>query len=53
MGMSIRDESKEIDISHLKHLFLELYDKVKEFVECPICMQQLLSKEHTHIPLVI
>jgi hypothetical protein len=44
MAMSINDGSEEIDISHLKHLFLELYDKVKEFVECPICMHQVSDR---------
>jgi len=41
---------EQIDITHLTNMFLELYDKVGELVNCPVCLE-VMTKEKTHIPL--
>jgi len=38
------------DITHLTQMFLELYDKVGELCDCPVCMETL-TKEQTSVPL--
>jgi hypothetical protein len=38
------------DITHLTQIFLELYDKVGELCDCPVCMETL-TKEQTAVPL--
>lgn len=39
----------DVDIKHLTKMFLELYDKVGEMCDCPICMTSLV-KENSHLP---
>jgi hypothetical protein len=42
-------EGGEVDIEHLKNSFLELYTKVREFLDCPICYEPMMQ-ENTHMP---
>lgn len=56
----IRDNSRQTalairsgespDISHLSRMFLELYDKVGQLCDCPICLETM-NKDNTHIPI--
>ena len=39
----------DVNLDHLKKMFLDLYDKVGEFVDCPICFDAL-KKDNTHLP---
>jgi hypothetical protein len=39
----------EVDLTHLKKLFLDLYDKVGEIVDCPVCFEPMM-KDNTFIP---
>ena len=41
---------EEIDHSHLSRMFLELYDKVGELCDCPVCYERL-TKENTKVPI--
>jgi len=38
------------DISHLSQMFLELYDKVGELCDCPVCYESM-TKEQTAVPM--
>ena len=38
------------DISHLTNMFLELYDKVGQLCDCPICLDTM-DKDNTNIPM--
>jgi hypothetical protein len=38
------------DLSHLTNMFLELYEKVGELCNCPVCLETML-KDNTHIPM--
>jgi hypothetical protein len=38
------------DYEHLKQMFLDLYDKVGEMCDCPVCMETM-TKERTAVPL--
>lgn len=38
------------DITHLTQMFLELYDKVGELCDCPVCMESM-TKENTNVPM--
>lgn len=38
------------DYEHLKKMFLELYDKVGEMCDCPICFEAM-RKDNTDVPL--
>ena len=38
------------DITHLTQMFLELYDKVGELCDCPVCMEQM-TKDQTAVPI--
>ena len=38
------------DIAHLSQMFLELYDKVGELCDCPVCMETM-TKEQTDVPM--
>lgn len=40
---------QDVDVSHLKRMFLELYEKVGELTNCPICFEPM-PKENTFIP---
>jgi hypothetical protein len=49
---AMRDAIKvgeEVDITHLKRQFIELYEKVGEMTECPVCFETL-TKEIIDIP---
>jgi len=41
---------EEIEMSHLRKLFLELYDKVGELVDCPVCFT-VLTKENAFVSM--
>ena len=41
---------EQVDITHLTQMFLELYDKVGEHLDCPVCFEELV-KDNTHLPL--
>lgn len=45
----LKDGKKDIDLTHLINSFIELYDKVKENSECPVCFE-LLTKENIEVP---
>ena len=38
------------DITHLTQMFLDLYDKVGELCDCPVCFETM-DKDNTHIPI--
>jgi hypothetical protein len=38
------------DIQHLTRMFLELYDKVGEITDCPVCFEGM-TKENTTVPM--
>jgi hypothetical protein len=38
------------DYEHLKQMFLDLYDKVGELCDCPVCMEEM-TKEQTAVPI--
>jgi hypothetical protein len=48
LAQAIR-QGDEVDLTHLRRLFLELYDKVGELVDCPVCFEPMM-KENTFIP---
>ena len=39
----------EVDICHLQNVFIEMYDKLGEYVDCPICLEQL-TKANIIVP---
>jgi hypothetical protein len=39
----------EIDITHLKNQFVELYEKVNSQMECPVCYE-ILTKDKLEVP---
>jgi hypothetical protein len=39
-----------VDYEHLKQMFLDLYAKVGELCDCPICFETM-TKEKTSVPL--
>jgi hypothetical protein len=45
---SIKD-GNDCDVAFLKKQFVELYDKVSEKTECPVCMEQL-TKDNLEVP---
>lgn len=44
------NRSSAPDYEHLKQMFLDLYDKVGELCDCPVCMETM-TKEQTAVPL--
>ena len=40
---------KDFDIEFLKKQFLDLYEKVGELTNCPVCMETM-TKENTEVP---
>lgn len=40
----------KVEYEHLKQMFLDLYDKVGELCDCPVCMETM-TKEQTAVPL--
>lgn len=47
---NIRNGSETPDYEHLKKMFLDLYDKVGEMCDCPVCYETL-TKDNTDLPL--
>jgi len=39
----------EVDINHLKNQFVEMYEKLKEYTECPVCFDTL-TKDNLDVP---
>ena len=39
----------DVDIEYLKSQFIEMYDKLKEYTECPVCMETL-TKDNIEVP---
>lgn len=48
--LRLRANNEERDYDHLKQMFLELYDKVGQLCDCPVCFETL-TKEVTSVPL--
>jgi hypothetical protein len=46
---NMRTGSAEPTYEHLKNMFLELYDKVGELTDCPVCLEAM-TKEKTTVP---
>lgn len=46
----LRTGSSSPDIAHLSKMFLELYDKVGQLCDCPVCMETM-GKDETAVPL--
>lgn len=44
-----KEGKKDVDLTHLINCFVELYDKVKENTECPVCFD-LLTKTNIEVP---
>ena len=40
----------KVEYDHLKQMFLQLYDKVGELCDCPVCMETM-NKENTSVPI--
>lgn len=47
---NLRNNTAVPDYEHLKKMFLDLYDKVGEACDCPVCYEPL-TKENTDVPL--
>ena len=41
--------NENVDIEYLKKTFIEMYDKLKEYSECPICFETL-TKDNIEVP---
>jgi len=41
--------NEEVDITHLKAQFLEMYEKLNQLTSCPICLETM-TKEQIHLP---
>jgi hypothetical protein len=41
---------EDVEYENLKRMFLELYDKVGELCDCPVCYEQM-TKDNTCVPL--
>lgn len=46
---NMRAGTAEPTYEHLKNMFLELYDKVGELTDCPVCLEAM-TKEKTTVP---
>ena len=42
-------EMNDLDITYLKRQFVEMYDKLKEYTDCPICFETL-TKDNMEVP---
>lgn len=47
---NLRANNAVPDYEHLKKMFLDLYDKVGEACDCPVCYEAMM-KENTDVPL--
>jgi len=45
---SIKND-EDVDITYLKSQFIELYDKVNDKLECPVCFE-ILTKDKIEVP---
>jgi hypothetical protein len=41
--------NENVDIEYLKRQFIEMYDKLKEYTECPVCFE-VLTKDNIEVP---
>jgi len=41
-------DKEALDITYLKNQFIEMYDELKKFTECPVCFENL-NKENTKL----
>jgi hypothetical protein len=49
--INLRNNTGDVpDYEYLKKMFLDLYDKVGEVCDCPVCYEPL-TKENTDVPL--
>lgn len=42
-------DGEDIDIEFLKKQYIEMYDKLKEYTECPVCLETL-TKDNIEVP---
>jgi hypothetical protein len=42
-------QMEALDITYLQQQFIEMYDKLKEYTECPVCFE-LLTKDNIEVP---
>ena len=42
------EKGEDIDINYLKSQFIDMYDKLKHYTECPVCYE-LLTKENIEV----
>ena len=42
-------QMETLDITYLKSQFIEMYDKLKEYSECPVCYETL-TKDNIEVP---
>lgn len=49
MREQLRSGSDDIDINFLKTQFIEMYDKLKEYTDCPICYEEMVG-ENMEVP---
>ena len=43
------ENNEEVDITHLKAQFVEMYDKLKEYTDCVVCMETI-QKDNIEVP---
>jgi hypothetical protein len=39
----------EVDVTHLKQMFLQLYDRLGDLTDCPVCYEPMV-KDNTFVP---
>lgn len=42
-------DGEHVDLTHLKNVFLELYQKVGDLMDCPICMETM-ERDNAFLP---
>ena len=45
-----QEAPRDVEYENLKKMFLDLYDKVGELCDCPVCYNEM-NKENTCVPL--
>ena len=43
------ENNEEVDITHLKAQFVDMYDKLKEYTDCVVCMETI-QKDNIEVP---